>query len=246
MTSYLLTRSIGQVTLSFSRPHQGNTPLTDKSGSPAGHLYLERRMPPIPLLAQAAAALSPFPLPKVPIRVNRYWTFRQPPQIRRRCRWYRSTLRHRGLRRTSPIAQAEQPVSGGDARPHRDAIMTTSFDRTVRRLRDLLSNEPLTAQKMLWRVADSGVSSGNAKKRQLLTSLIRMYQSPQSHYLNFYGPPGTLTTVPYFQVLQPGSFANRQPSNRFQRQSCLCWTLGALAAGTEGRLLYGSLTTQRV
>ena len=36
--------------------------LTDKNGFPLGHLYLERRVPPIPLLAQAAVALAPFPL----------------------------------------------------------------------------------------------------------------------------------------------------------------------------------------
>jgi len=29
-----------------------------------------------------------------------------------------------------------------------------------------------------------------------------MYQSADSRYLNFYGPPGTITTVPYYQVLR--------------------------------------------
>jgi len=30
---------------------------------------------PIPKLAEAAAAISPFPLPKIPARVDRFWTF---------------------------------------------------------------------------------------------------------------------------------------------------------------------------
>ena len=33
-------------------------------------------MPPIPTLAQSAAALAPFPLPKVPIKVSQYWTIK--------------------------------------------------------------------------------------------------------------------------------------------------------------------------
>jgi len=30
-----------------------------------------------------------------------------------------------------------------------------------------------------------------------------MYQSPESQYLNFYGPPRTLTTISYYQLLEP-------------------------------------------
>ena len=160
-------------------------------------------MPPIPLLAQAAVALAPFPLPKVPVRVNRYWTFKTAaadtptlPVVSFQLfaiGVYDEFLRL--LRQSSP-SQAVMLT------PQRDASITTSIDGTVRRLRDIFNNEPLTAQRMLGALQRDGVSSSDMKKRQLLTSLIRMYQSPESHYLNFYGPPGTLTTVPYYQVLQ--------------------------------------------
>jgi adenylate cyclase len=178
-------------------------PLTDKSGSSIGHLYLERRVPPIPRLAQAAVALAPFPLPKVPVRVNRYWTFKTAaadsptlPVVAFQLfaiGVYDEFLR---LHRQSSPSQAVMLA------PQREASITASIDGTVRKLRDIFNNEPLTAQRMLSALQRDGVLSSDTKNRQLLTSLIRMYESPESHYLNFYGPPATVTTVPYYQVLQ--------------------------------------------
>ena len=38
-------------------------------------LQVERLMPPTPRLAAAATGVAPFVLPKVPVRVSRFWTF---------------------------------------------------------------------------------------------------------------------------------------------------------------------------
>jgi adenylate cyclase len=38
--------------------------------------HVERLASPLPSLAQAAAGVAPFPLPKVPVQVSRYWTFK--------------------------------------------------------------------------------------------------------------------------------------------------------------------------
>jgi len=54
---------------------------------------------------------------------------------------------------------------------------------------------------MLAELQNGRTLSPDLRKRQLLQSLIRMYQGADSRYLNFYGPPGTITTVPYYQVL---------------------------------------------
>jgi adenylate cyclase len=40
------------------------------------------------------------------------------------------------------------------------------------------------------------------KTRQLLTALAALYAGPDFYYLNFYGPPGTITTLPYEDVLR--------------------------------------------
>ncbi|HSF29724.1 MAG TPA: adenylate/guanylate cyclase domain-containing protein [Candidatus Tectomicrobia bacterium] len=177
--------------------------LSDESGSPLGHLYLERRVPPIPLLADAAVALAPFPLPKVPIRVNQYWTFKTAAADMPTLPVVALQLFASGtydqflelLKQINPLQAAMFP-------PHREAIRPTSIEAIVRRLRTILNNEPLTAQRMLGALQRDEVPSIDPKHRRLLTSLIRMYRSPESHYLNFYGPPGSIATVPYYQVLQ--------------------------------------------
>jgi adenylate cyclase len=44
--------------------------------------------------------------------------------------------------------------------------------------------------------------SVDSKKNQMIHSLIKMYQGPSSRYINFYGPPRTVPTLPYYQALQ--------------------------------------------
>jgi adenylate cyclase len=178
-------------------------PLTDRSGSPMGHLHLDRRVPPIPLLAQAAVALAPFPLPKVPVRVSQYWTFKTAAEDMPTLPVVALQLFALGV--YDEFLQLLTQVSPSQAvmlPPHRGAIMTTAIEGTVRGIRDIFNNEPLTAQRMLGALQTAGVPFNDATKRRLLTLLIRMYQSPQSRYLNFYGPPGTITTIPYHQVLR--------------------------------------------
>ena len=50
--------------------------LTGQSGNHGGVVNIESIMPPIPSLAQAAFASAPFPLPKLPVKVNSYWAFK--------------------------------------------------------------------------------------------------------------------------------------------------------------------------
>ena len=40
------------------------------------------------------------------------------------------------------------------------------------------------------------------KKHQMIRSLIKMYEGASSRYINYYGPPRTITTIPYYQALQ--------------------------------------------
>ena len=56
--------------------HNETVPLTDKDGRNKGELIIERLIQPIPSLERSALALAPFPLPKVPVKVSQYWTFK--------------------------------------------------------------------------------------------------------------------------------------------------------------------------
>ena len=41
----------------------------------------------------------------------------------------------------------------------------------------------------------------NGEARKLLTALVALYAGPDNYYINFYGPPGTIQTLPYESLL---------------------------------------------
>ena len=49
-------------------------------------------------------------------------------------------------------------------------------------------------------------------KYKLLKSLIRMYGGENYRYLNYYGPPRTVMTLPYYQALRPGENSSGRKS----------------------------------
>lgn len=68
------TRAAGNVVL-FE--YLQREPVTDADGEiVAADLGIERRVPPVEAFARAAAAVAPFPLPKVPAKVSQAWLFK--------------------------------------------------------------------------------------------------------------------------------------------------------------------------
>ena len=51
-------------------------PLFDTSGAQYGTLNIERVIPPLPAFEEACLTSAPFPLPKIPVRLNSYWAFK--------------------------------------------------------------------------------------------------------------------------------------------------------------------------
>lgn len=181
-------------------------PLTDKRGTPTGDLNIERLVPPIPLLARSAAALAPFPLPKVPVKVSQYWTFKTGAGDTPTIPVVAFQIFAMGV--YEELLQLLEEVSPSQAEklpPDRDTIRKTKgVEKLIRDLKDIIQEQPLIAERMLKRLQNSRTGSIGVKKNQILRSLIRMYQSPVSSYLNFYGHPRTITTIPYYQVLLRG------------------------------------------
>ena len=179
--------------------------LTDEEGTHTGDLDIERLVPPIPSLAGSAVALAPFPLPKVPVKLSQYWMFKTgagdtptlPVVVFQffALDVYDEFIRLMG--RVSP-SQADRLPQDKDL-----IISSKGVENLIRVLRDIFKKDPLIAEKMLDELQNSSSLSDDIKRRQVLKSLIRMYQGDISHYLNFYGPPGTVTTISYHQLLQP-------------------------------------------
>ncbi|MBI5062509.1 MAG: adenylate/guanylate cyclase domain-containing protein [Desulfatitalea sp.] len=106
--------------------------VVDAQGRPAAHVEIEKTVPPLAIFAQAALAQAPFPLPKVPIKLSRYWSFKP---------------------------------GGGDT-PTMPVVAFFAFARDgSRTLGARIREDPL-------------------------------------RYLNFYGPAGTIRTLPYYRLMR--------------------------------------------
>jgi adenylate cyclase len=192
--------------------------LTDHKGSSRGDVNLVKLVPPIPPLERSAAALAPFPLPKVPVKVSQYWTFKTgagdtptlPVVAFQLFAGRVFTDFKSSLEKVSPYS-TEKVVLDIEK-----ASSTKNIGRLILDVRDIFEKEPLTAEKILRDTAASKAVSSVPSKRKLIKSLVRMYEGPNSRYLNFYGPPRTITTIPYYRALQfrEGAAGNGQPDLR--------------------------------
>ncbi|MCK5324024.1 MAG: CHASE2 domain-containing protein, partial [Desulfobulbaceae bacterium] len=177
--------------------------LTDKEGAHTGDLHAVKLVPPIPLLAQSAVALAPFVLPKVPVKVSQCWMFKRVtgdkptlPVVMfqifalKAYDEFVSTLK-----KVAPYHADKMPIDTDEI------IKTKRVERLALIIRNIFDREPLIAEKMLDELEDAMSLSLDPKKYQILRALIRIYQGPRSRYLNFYGPPGTIAAIPYYQLL---------------------------------------------
>jgi adenylate cyclase len=178
--------------------------VNNKRGLSIGEMNIEKLVPPISLLAQSSVALAPFPLPKVPVKVSQYWTFKTAA----------------GDTPTLPVVtfqifaldmydefiklleKAHQSNTVQIPHSMNEIITKRAVVKVVQTIRDIFESDSQIAERMIEELQESRQSSADERKRQILTSLIRMYQSASSQYLNFYGPPRTVTSIPYYEVLQ--------------------------------------------
>ena len=165
--------------------------------------HIERLTSPLPLLAEAAAGVAPFPLPKVPIQVSRYWTFKagagNAPSLPVVAFHVYAREAHAPLLSLLRAVGAPGPdLSGG----------RTGAEHAVRAIRETVERDPAIRLRLGEAVAGASGPPGDARGRPLVERLVRLYTGPDSPYLDFYGPPRTIPTIPYDRALAdpaPGS-----------------------------------------
>lgn len=167
-------------------------------------LSIVKIVKPIESFAKPALATAPFPLPRIPFKVSQYWTFQ----------------RGAGDIPTLPVVVFQlyaQEVYGDFVRllekvnPDCTRKFPGDFDSIIksgnvkgfmRSIRETFESEPLITERMLTESEDAKALPDDAKRRHMIRSLIKMYHGSPSRYINFYGPPRTITTIPYYQAIQ--------------------------------------------
>jgi adenylate cyclase len=178
-------------------------PIGDGSGADAGMISREQLQPPLPGFADAAAGSGPFPLPKVPTQVSQFWAFGPsldhyptlPVVALQRyaldvySRW-RELLFHARMKDAETLPPDRRLLDG--AAPLNQLIVET---------RGAFVADPGLAERASTLLDRTALPAADER---LLRALITLYSGSDSHYLNFYGPPGAVLSIPLSRVLRGG------------------------------------------
>jgi adenylate cyclase len=174
-------------------------PVSDLQGRHVGMVWAEELVPPFPGLVEAAAGLATFPLPKEGASVHQFWVFKEStdnaptlPAVALQLHAREQTAALLGLVR----AVAPGPFAG---LPSLDKAFSRADElrNFMRGLRDIYDNAPDT----LGNIEATSPLEPPILPEQALEAL---YAGEANRFLNYYGPPGTIQTVPYHAVIRGG------------------------------------------
>lgn len=186
----------------FERLNGMRQPIYDTQGQQTGTIWMEELVPPIPVLADAARALAPFPVPKVQVNVYQFWPFKP-------SAGYVATMPSAALQVFAlPIQQRwmtvlEQAGAAGVQDLPRDAAgvgRAAGVSSLMLTLHDVFANDAELIDRV--RTVLDGDESLTADEHRLITALAGLYAGGDNRYLNFYGPPGSIPNIPYNAVMK--------------------------------------------
>jgi adenylate cyclase len=188
----------------FERLNGMRQPIYDTQGQQTGTIWMEELVPPIPVLAEAARALAPFPVPKVQVNVYQFWPFKP-------SAGYVATIPSAALQlfalpaQQRWIAVLERAGAAGIEDLPRDTAgvgRAAAVSELMLGLRDTFADDPELRDRVLAVLADATLTTN---ERRMMTALVSLYAGGDNRYLNFYGPPGSIPNVPYNAVMKDKS-----------------------------------------
>lgn len=186
----------------FQRIDVERVPINRELGGPSGEIMRERIVHPAKKLQLAAIGLGPFPLPKVPARVDQFWAFKATagaawptlPAVALQVHAlpllapFLARLERAGLQRLERFPQDRPNVRNGK-----------NLRRLMRDLRVQIRRQPEISERFQRALATDETLS--ADKRRIFTALVKLYGGDDDYHINYYGPPGAIRTIPYHAVL---------------------------------------------
>ena len=171
-------------------------PITDTAGRDVGLVWAEELVPPFAELAASAAGLATFPLPKEGAAVYQFWSFKESANQAPTMPAVALQLYARDTARS--LTGRARKLSPSDAENLPDPDMAFNDARELRRL--------MRGLRMIYRQADASFPADGSppltSQSTLEQSVAAMYAGDAHPYLNFYGPPHTIATVPYQSVIR--------------------------------------------
>lgn len=184
-------------------------PMSPMTGSQAAANTIVKIMKPFAPFGEAAVATGPFVLPRIPFKVNQYWTFQQgagdAPTFPILTLQLFSFPVYEQFYHLMEEAGAEH--AGALPRDVDAVLKTKGLVNLIGEIRGMFEGDPLLAGNMLRALEATDLQSADMQSYRKLIALIKVYGGTHSRYINFYGPPRTIQTIPYYQALQLGSGA---------------------------------------
>ncbi|HBS26300.1 MAG TPA: adenylate/guanylate cyclase domain-containing protein, partial [Gammaproteobacteria bacterium] len=166
-------------------------------------IHIEKSHPPVPVLEQAALAVAPFALPKVPEQIKQAWLFKQGAGSAPTMPVVMAIYHHSATTKTfntllkevlrEQNIQPELPPATL-ARTHPDQAAVAYYQ--------FFSENP----EILPLLADKISAVKDLKQRKNLKSLLSVFNSGDGIVLDFYGPPQSIRTIPYYKILADERF----------------------------------------
>ncbi len=174
-------------------------PISDQQGRHVGMVWEEEQVPPFAGLERAAAGLATFPLPKEGAAVYQFWVFKEStdnaptlPAVALQLHAREQTQPILDLLRVrAPEAFAALPMLD---QAFADGAQLRNFMRALREIFERAGD----------RLGTFDATSPAAPPILPEQALEHLYAGESHRFLNFYGPPGTITTVPYHAVINGG------------------------------------------
>ncbi len=160
-------------------------------GVDVGEVELEHRVLPLESLRRGALATAPFILPVVPMRVGQYWTFGRGPGDSATLPAVALAAYLRGAHERLMEAVRPHVAEPAMALPADLAPSTGNLQGQMGALRAAFREDSELARQLRLQADQAG--------EQILLDL---YTGPDSRYLNYYGPPRTVPTWTYHEVLR--------------------------------------------
>ena len=190
------------------------------SGGDGGWTWVEQMQPPTPVLAAAAKALGPFPLPKIDQAAFEFWAFKSSAGDAATTAAVALQVKALSAYESWLAVLKDAKAQGVEQLPASAAELKGPEDmrRLMQTLRRMFQQDP-SLQERVRQAIDR--LHGAKPEAPLLAALAALYAGPDHYYINFYGPPGTVRTIPYQSLLQDGA-GQATPTGDLDQQHGLC------------------------
>jgi adenylate cyclase len=182
----------------------GRERVVTDGGGDGGWTWVEQMQPPTEVLATAAKALGPFPLPKLDQAAFEFWAFKSSagdaPTTAAVALQVKALAVYDDwlsvLKEARATGVEHLPAHAGELKKPADM---RQLMQTLRRMFQQDASLQPRVEQAIDRVYGA---RPDAEARQLLVALAALYAGPDHYYINFYGPPGTIRTIPYESLLK--------------------------------------------